>query len=502
LPASAQEVEPPPVGLLRGPYLQDLSATAVTVVWVTHALEGDASVVLDGASRFGEIEGVTCEALRDDAPDARCHRIRLTGLTPDSSHAYEIFVGEESLTATRKLSFRTPPRRGEGVAHFAVFGDSGALTAPQFLIADVIRELAPQAILHTGDLDYLADPDRSIFHPYAEILPRMCLFPARGNHDLTYPFPQFFIVPGESPGIERTFFSFDQGPAHIVVVDSTIDSATEEGETQLTFLREDLAAARSGDLEWIVVVLHEPVFTVGPHAANVENVERRNLFTPIFDEFDVDLVLNGDDHLFHRSKPLTITDELCPDLDVRDCEEGGIPFCYEIVDAEQGPHYASPGGTIYVVSGGGGQRLYAVYNPQDIECRFVDQAFTEVVISQFHTVELRISEPMLEARTWNLLGERIDTFSIQKIRALRGDVDLDDVLSLADAIGILGGLFLGRPVDCPQVGNVDGGASVDVADAIYLLSFLFLGGPPPAPPFPECGLLEEGTPDFCSRDGC
>ena len=101
-----------------------------------------------------------------------------------------------------------------------------------------------------------------------------------------------------------------------------------------------------------------------------------------------------------------------------------------------------------------------------------------------------------------LPGELIDRFSVSKLRLLRGDVDSDGDLGLADAVATLNALFLGRPLPCLAAGNADGEGGVNIADPIYLLTYLCLGGPPPAPPFPECGPLPEAARVFCERNGC
>src|SRR5687768_6786693 len=69
---------------------------------------------------------------------------------------------------------------------------------------------------------------------------------------------------------------------------------------------------------------------------------------------------------------------------------------------------------------------------------------------------------------------------------LRGDSNHDKQIDLADAISILGFIFLDGPPSlvCEDASDVNDTGEVDIADAIYLLNNLFLGGPPPAAPYP------------------
>ncbi len=52
---------------------------------------------------------------------------------------------------------------------------------------------------------------------------------------------------------------------------------------------------------WTIVVQHHPVY---PVAKGRDYVEMRNALVPLYDEFRVDLVLQGHDHIYARSLPL------------------------------------------------------------------------------------------------------------------------------------------------------------------------------------------------------
>ncbi|MFQ5654625.1 MAG: hypothetical protein ACE5GW_07835, partial [Planctomycetota bacterium] len=70
---------------------------------------------------------------------------------------------------------------------------------------------------------------------------------------------------------------------------------------------------------------------------------------------------------------------------------------------------------------------------------------------------------------------------------LRGDVDLDGVLGLEDALGALAFLFLGEGVACQEALDVNDDHHLDLADPAQLLGFIFGVGPAPADPFPVAG---------------
>lgn len=88
-----------------------------------------------------------------------------------------------------------------------------------------------------------------------------------------------------------------------------------------------------------------------------------------------------------------------------------------------------------------------------------------------------------------------------------GNANQDDRLDLADAVLLLGRLFLGvsEPLPCEGEGiegkgniklhDSSGDGKVNLSDAVYLLNYLFAGGPP-IPGAGHCRPLE-GCPDRC-----
>ena len=85
----------------------------------------------------------------------------------------------------------------------------------------------------------------------------------------------------------------------------------------------------------------------------------------------------------------------------------------------------------------------------------------------------------------------------------RGDVSVDQMLNLADAVTILGYLFSGDSIGCLRSADSNDDSVVDLADAIHVLNYLFTGGAAPPFPFPGCGI--DPTPDSLtceSNTGC
>lgn len=76
------------------------------------------------------------------------------------------------------------------------------------------------------------------------------------------------------------------------------------------------------------------------------------------------------------------------------------------------------------------------------------------------------------------------------IEFIRGDLNGDGVVDLADAIAGLGRLFVPGtdPGTCEAADDVNGDEVFDISDPIFLLSYRFTPGAlPPNSPFPDCG---------------
>jgi opacity protein-like surface antigen len=74
-------------------------------------------------------------------------------------------------------------------------------------------------------------------------------------------------------------------------------------------------------------------------------------------------------------------------------------------------------------------------------------------------------------------------YDLEEDEAQPGDVNHDRDLDLTDPILILGTLFLGSSMQCPEAAEVNHDQVVNMSDAVYLLNYLYIGGPPtPAEP--------------------
>ena len=102
-------------------------------------------------------------------------------------------------------------------------------------------------------------------------------------------------------------------------------------------------AARLRDTEkkvdWIFVIVHKPLYTLkGGHRPERK---ARDIYQPLFDQYQVDFVLHGHSHNMQRTLPI---------------KYGGLDQS-PIITAS-GLDFSQDHGQIYIVSGAGGRPLY------------------------------------------------------------------------------------------------------------------------------------------------
>jgi len=311
-----------PDGVTRLPYLQSLATDSVLVVWTATA-PGEPHVDFGPTDTYGSTVRATSEGAR--------HVAVLRGLRPGTLYQYRVRAGERVLAAGPQYQFRT----GEGPVDtrysFFVTGDVGdpegdhVKTAESILRADPLPEFG----LICGDVVYddgrSEDYDANLMTPWRNLLCRIPLWPALGNHDWHVDPENNFRREWYLPNNEH-YYSFNWGNAHFIALD-TRDDDIYDLPNQVAWLERDLAANRGA--AWTFVYFHHPGITCTYKGNSKPVVEH---FLPVFDRYEVDVVFNGHAHTYERLYPI----------------RAGQP-----VDKQQEPNYVDPRGTIYIVSGAG-----------------------------------------------------------------------------------------------------------------------------------------------------
>jgi hypothetical protein len=301
---------------VREPYLQMLSANAVSLRW--QSKEPTMGVV-----RYGERADKLDQSIKENRTDEE-HEVRLTQLKPDTKYFYS--AGDEAKENFTGSSFwfKTAPVDSQAV-RFWVTGDQGYPNIIQDQVRDAMlgwlkqnprsSENAPLDFwMTTGDNAYRSGSNKQFqagfFEPYKTILRNTPVWPVYGNHDSRrWVFFDLFTFPtkAESGGVasgSEHYYSFDYANIHIVVLD------TEEGDldvdgVMLNWLKKDLQETKQ---QWLLAFSHHPPYTKGSHNSDNKRDSRGRLIAvrenilPILETAGVDVVLSGHSHMYERSE--------------------------------------------------------------------------------------------------------------------------------------------------------------------------------------------------------
>jgi predicted phosphodiesterase len=344
----------------RGPYVQGVTASSAVICWVSQHPGS-------GVVEYGKTPELGCK--ETDPRVRRRHVVALAALDPGSTYHYRV----EGVGGSSSGCFRTAPVGDDSRFSFAVVGDSGSGGKGQLAVAALLERLRPDLVLHTGDVVYPAGQerhyDRRFFAPYRNLIKTVPLFPVLGNHDVRKgngaAFLENFHPPLGSPGSTKRYYSFDWGNTHFVALDSELyhGDRGSNPEEQRDFLERDLATTRK---RWKVAFLHRSPYGSSRHGGD-EKV--REDLEPLFVKHGVDLVFSGHDHVYERTVPIT--------------------------------------GVTYVVSGGGGRRLYPAGNGE----------LTASSVSAHHAVVVRVSGSRLLLETLEVGGKVVDRLELYQPHA-------------------------------------------------------------------------------------
>jgi predicted phosphodiesterase len=471
------------------------------IIWVTDATPGNYQLeyrAKNGATSTTATPAVT--ALNFATPPAKApakpepdqHYLRYTatvkGLPLDTEFTYTVKLGTQVVaqnTAHTRASSHQPVR-------FVMVGDLANGKSDQYAIAYHIHETNPQFMVMLGDIVY---PSGRAYHYMkyfwntynetkepseklgAAMMGQIPFYAVLGNHDTTvgklsptlpdaYSVFYFFSAPLNGPGegiwstpvpkTEQgdkfrqdagknypalTHYSFDNGPAHIVVI-SNGGGGTPDDPAVAAWLEKDLKASHQ---PWKFVCMHVPMFEITPQHYGEQKLRR---FAPIFEANGVDVVFAGHVHNYQRSKPLTFapTPGAAPlkagvPLELpkeKDKEADKAPKDeHEPKDAhKENPNYVNgvftidekfdgekntkAHGILYIVSGGGGATLYKgsiekILSKLPVEVKDNYAPFNAKYVDGIHSFSLiNLSEKRLELHQIDQQGHQIDQVVIEK----------------------------------------------------------------------------------------
>ena len=289
-PAMGMAAEADPPDLYIAPYLQNVTPDGITVMWET-------TEPVIGVVEYGR-NGKYRKKAKESEP-RKLHEIRIDGLAEATTYDYRVRYGKAVLAPA---SFTTAPPPGTENWRFVVYGDNRSNPDTHARNVKQILKLKPEIILNTGDLVAQGSEYEQwkpqYFDPLRGVSNHIPIFPCLGNHERNaIHYYNYHSLPDDQGEV---YYSFDYGNAHIISLNSNArDAPFELGEKQTEWLIEDLKKHK--DATWKFVYFHHPLFRAHPTRGIGE---QRWVWQPLFEEYGIDLVINGHDHYYMRSYPI------------------------------------------------------------------------------------------------------------------------------------------------------------------------------------------------------
>ena len=278
------------------------ASTSVNFAWTT---DNKVQTVLK-VNKKGESQLTTFNGTSEQGAGGRYfHKVEVTGLTPGAEYEYTAGVGANTLTGT----FKTAPKAGNKDSFtFTYITDPQISNAKNSIAAGAtfneLSKITDSAFTYIGgDLTDTGSNETqwNLFFNNggafptagADFLKNNLISVTQGNHD-NATFNGHINVPNQSGGA----YAFDYGPAKYVILNTENDSPTEL-KAQEELLRTEAEKAKENG-QWIFVGMHKAIYTGASHITDNNIIEFRKYWSPIFAELDIDVVLQGHDHVFSR----------------------------------------------------------------------------------------------------------------------------------------------------------------------------------------------------------
>ena len=274
--------------------------------------------------------------------------------------------------------------------NFAATGDFGCSTNAQNTVESIVQR-EPELVLPLGDLSYHSSAD-CWFDITSPLKGKMMV--TLGYHDTqdgAAKMNQYI----NSFQLDKPYYSYDYKKVHFLIMAS--QSNYNEGSDQYNFVVQDLEkASQNKGIEWTVVTSYGPFYT-SPSTHKAEK-DLRDIYHPIFEKHNVDLVLQAHNHNYQRTYPISYNS----------AGDSSEPI---LTNQNTTGYYNDTDGTVFALVGTGGESFY----PFSGQAPYVAKQFD----GRFGFLDLSISNgnphPKLTGTFYdNKGGNALDQFSIEK----------------------------------------------------------------------------------------
>jgi hypothetical protein len=368
-----------PVGGLHLQFGRDASSEVVVSWHTTDPVSNPRVMAGTSTAGLGRTVPAETRTYRDanSKTEVRVHHAKLDNLAPDTDYVYAaVHDGTDPELGT----VRTAPS-GRSPLRFTSFGDQATPTLGRLKkhgyrsdnlgspaagdITTAIERINPLFNLVNGDLCYanLAHDRIRTWSDWFDNNTRSARYrpwmPAAGNHENELgngpigfaAYQTYFALPdtGSDAELRGLWYSFTAGSVRVISLNND-DICFQDGGNfyvrgysggaQKRWLETELASARADKrVDWVIVCMHQTAVSTADHT-NGADLGIRQDWLPLFDRYQVDLVVCGHEHHYERSHPLRGAQDTETRTPIPVQDHG------DVIDTTKG--------TVHLVIGGGG----------------------------------------------------------------------------------------------------------------------------------------------------
>jgi hypothetical protein len=222
--------------------------------------------------------------------------------------------------------------------NFAAVGGWGCTPQTTNTVNNILDK-NPELIVGLGDYDYYGANANCWLERVQPIDDKMKIAIGNQEVEMESKFAQYI----EHFGLTNQYYSFDYQNVHFIVMSDYVPD--EIGSEQYRFVQNDLAkAAADPNIDWIIVVHHNNAYSSTANSViSGAFGQWKAAYHPLFELYNVDLVLQGHHHSYQRSYPIQYNSDTSSNPIIIDRNENT---------------YTNPEGQIFLTVGTGGAGLH------------------------------------------------------------------------------------------------------------------------------------------------
>ena len=280
---------------------------ASTQVNVTYTTVADTSTIISVCKAEGGepmyFEGTSYQGLGGKY----IHEIVVTGLEAYTEYTYTVGDGFNTYNGTFKTALAQNDKTEFTFAYLADTQVSNAANAEALgATLAAVNEMNPDFVYLAGDVtdqnnneaqwEWLFNNNGAYPTGGEDMFANSLVAVTQGNHDNNEMY-QHINAPAEAGNI---VYSFDYGTLKFIVLNLEAARSNADARSQQeAYLREAVAEAKANG-QWTAVGFHKSLYTGASHITDSDVISARKYWAPIFAELDIDLVLQGHDHVYSR----------------------------------------------------------------------------------------------------------------------------------------------------------------------------------------------------------